>query len=298
MSASTISAPPKYIAEVRNSQEVTLYGTADLACWKKKLLPQKLVPIEQNGQARLLISAVASTWLGVGFREFLIAIEANPESHSPEAGSSPGMYLLTAYNTSRAFAFMEQRYFQTPYTYGGVEIQCGQPTSFRLKQRTGELVTAERTPLRSVAPRIDEAWEGAIYLPPRTAKGPPHRQSVLRQAERPHRDHPLRTRSRHPPHHPRTERPSPQLVAGVGVCGQRVACPQLGDARAIEDLSARLIHGESCRRGGPDVALNVWVAEQQEVTEVQPAFYPSYSFVTQSSKAMPGPPREGLCLFI
>ena len=170
MSTSTISAAPKYIAEVRNSQEVTLYGSADLDYWERNLRPERLVPVEQNGQARLLISAVASCWLGVRFREFLIAIEANPESDSPEAGTSPGLYLLTAYNTSRPFAFMEQRYFQTPYTYGGVEVQCGQPTSFRLKQRTGEMVSAERTPPHSVAPKIDESWDGAIYLPPRTAK--------------------------------------------------------------------------------------------------------------------------------
>ncbi len=170
MSASTISAPPKYIAEVRNSQEVTLYGTADLAYWKNRLQPERLVPVVRDGQARLLISAVASTWLGVRFREFLIAIEANPESHSPETGTSPGLYLLTAYNTSRAFAFMEQRYFQTPYTYGTVEVQCSQPTSFRLKQRTEELVSAERTPLRSAPPQTHESWEGAIYLPPRIAK--------------------------------------------------------------------------------------------------------------------------------
>jgi hypothetical protein len=165
-----MSAAYRYIAEVRNSQEITLYGSADLDYWERKLRPERLVPVERDGQARLLISAVSSCWLGVRFREFLIAVEANPKSHSPGLGASTGLYLLTAYNTSRPFAFIEQRYFQTPYSYGIVEVQCGQPTSFRLQHRAGELVYAERMPPRSVAPKIDESWEGAIYLPPRTVK--------------------------------------------------------------------------------------------------------------------------------
>ncbi len=174
MSASVISAAPKYIAEVRNSQEVTLDGSADLAYWQKKLLPQKLVPVEEHGQARLMISAVASCWLGVRFREFLIAVLANPVDQSPEAGSSPGFYLLTAYNTSRAFTFVEQRYFQTPYTYGTVEVQCGRMPSCLLKQRTGEMLSAVRNAQPPATPPFEEVWEGAIYLPPRpaNARGP------------------------------------------------------------------------------------------------------------------------------
>ena len=46
------------------------------------------------------------------------------------------------------------------------------------------------------------------------------------------------------------------------------------------------------RRGGPDTALSVWVAMQQEVTEDSPPFKPSCSCVTQTSKAMSGPPRH------
>lgn len=174
MSASTISAPPNYIAEVRNSQEVTLYGIADLAFWEKRLHPQKLVPVVQNGQARMMISAVASNWLGVRFREFLIAVLANPAHQSPQPGSSPGFYLLSAYNTSRAFAFIEQRYFQTPYTHGTVEVQCGRQPSFQLKQRSVEMLSAVRHSQSPATEQVDEFWEGAIYLPPRPAhaRGP------------------------------------------------------------------------------------------------------------------------------
>lgn len=169
MSASTLSAAPQYIAEVRNSQEVTLYGSADLAYWEKKLRPEKLVPVEQNGRARLMISAVASCWLGVKFREFMIAVEVNPKHHTQDVGTSTSLYLLTAYNTSRPFAFMEQRYFQTPYSYGNVEVQCGSQSSFRLKPRTGEMVHAVRATPPDAIPKVDEVWDGAIYLPPRPA---------------------------------------------------------------------------------------------------------------------------------
>ncbi len=170
MSASSLSAPRKYIAEVRNSQEVSLYGSADLTFWTKQLLPEKLVPVEKNGQAQLMISAVASRWLGVPFSEFMIAVLANPVDHSPLVGSSPGMYLLTAYNTSRPFTFIEQRYFLTPYTHGVVQVECGQTPSFRLKLRPGEVVSAVRKSQFPLRPTVDEIWEGPIYLPPRPAK--------------------------------------------------------------------------------------------------------------------------------
>ena len=45
-------------------------------------------------------------------------------------------------------------------------------------------------------------------------------------------------------------------------------------------------------RGGPDAALSVWVVQQQEVKGRRSPFKPSCSFVTQTSKAMSGPPRE------
>ena len=172
MSASVIIAAPKYIAEVRNSQEVTLYGAADLAYWTKKLQPQKLVPVEEHGRARMMISAVASNWLGVRFREFLIAVLAYPAHQSPQPGSLPGCYLLSAYNTSRAFAFIEQRYFQTPYTHGTVEVQCARQPSFQLKQRSGEMLSAVRHSQSPATEQVEEVWEGAIYLPPRPARGP------------------------------------------------------------------------------------------------------------------------------
>ena len=169
MPESTLSSPPQYIAEVRNSREVTLYGTADLGYWKQKLRPEKLVPVEQNGHARLMISAVASCWLGVRFSEFLIAVESQPLPQTATSCASQGMYLLTAFNTSRAFAFMEQRYFQTPYTYGNVEVQCGPQPSIQLRQRTDEMVWATQTTPRAEAPKVHEHWEGVIYLPPSLA---------------------------------------------------------------------------------------------------------------------------------
>ncbi len=46
--------PRKYIAEVIHSQEITLFGTADLGFWTRMLQPQNLVPIARNGQAEFL----------------------------------------------------------------------------------------------------------------------------------------------------------------------------------------------------------------------------------------------------
>jgi hypothetical protein len=169
MSVSTVRTPHPYIAEVRNSQEVTLYGSADLKYWQQRLLSEKLVPVEQDGKARLMISAVASRWLGVRFSEFSIVILANPAGHAAIDEGHSGYFLPTAYNTSRPFTFIEQRYFQTPYSYGKVDVQCHPTASFSLKQRAGEMIHAASRTL-STAPKTDEVWEGPIYLPPRPAK--------------------------------------------------------------------------------------------------------------------------------
>ncbi len=45
-------------------------------------------------------------------------------------------------------------------------------------------------------------------------------------------------------------------------------------------------------QGGPDAALSVWVVEQREATDDTLTFKPSCSCVTQTSKAMSGPPRR------
>ena len=169
MSTSVAKTAPRYIAEVCNSQEVTLFGTADLAFWQRKLQLENLLPVDRNGRAQLMISAVSSRWLGARFSEFMIAVLAEPRGHVPDAGDSPGMFLLTAYNTSRPFTFIEQRYFQTPYKHGSIAVQSSPQPSLLLKQRAVELVQAKRVDQSHAVSNIEEVWEGKIYLPPRTS---------------------------------------------------------------------------------------------------------------------------------
>jgi hypothetical protein len=158
--------PVPFVAEITNVREVSLLGTADLGFWKGPLREAKLVPIEKDGQALLLISAMASRFLGVPFRELAIAVMVG---HT--AGAKPeGLYLERAFNTSRLFTFIERNWFTTPYEYGKVDVDVAIPASFRLEKTSGLVLRAEmsaevgatsREPVRAG----DECWEGPIYLP-------------------------------------------------------------------------------------------------------------------------------------
>ena len=161
----------KFIAEVRNSQEVTLIGDADFHFWCEKLSPEQLVPSEVNGRAELIITAVASRWMGVRFTELSFAVSVARKS----GGTPRSVFLLTAYNTSRAFAFMERTMFQTPYVHGAVHVQCGSRPCFQLQRESSDVLQVGRRELNGI-PRIAEVLDWTIYLPTRSNKAPPSRK--------------------------------------------------------------------------------------------------------------------------
>lgn len=164
MVESTLSTSPRYIATVKNSREIILFGTADLQFWTRKLKPENLSPAERDGQSQVMIAAVESRWLGVRFCEFLVAVltETNQKQ-----GAMPSYYLVAAYNTSRAFTFIEQRYFQTPYQHAEIEVHLtSHHSEIKLRRRSAELILASQQ-LPGTAPPVSTDWEGVIYLPPR-----------------------------------------------------------------------------------------------------------------------------------
>ena len=78
--------PPKYPVEISPVREVTLVGTADLSFWTDRLRTEKLRPADHDGQAQLYISAVASRFKGIPFREVSISICTYPDSIDTTAG--------------------------------------------------------------------------------------------------------------------------------------------------------------------------------------------------------------------
>lgn len=154
----------KYIAEVVNVRELGLTGSADLAFWTKWLEPQGLEPIDHDGSARLMFTAVDAKWMGVRFRELSIGAVVRGELGGEQ---QDGLHLLHAFNSSRLYAFCERRLLRTPYDHADVRVDVRLPASMHVgRSKSGALLAnmsgeAERTPSSSA----DECWEGPIYLP-------------------------------------------------------------------------------------------------------------------------------------
>lgn len=162
----TPPAPPPFVAVISPVREVTLHGNADLVRWRDLLRLEGLEPAAVGGRARILVSAIESSFRGARFREAVISV-AVADRDGTEAG-----YLGQAFNSSRFFAFVERRIFRTPYAHArvaldmspavGFDVGVGPATILRGALRLGD-GTAARRPLRTG----NELFEGRIHLPSR-----------------------------------------------------------------------------------------------------------------------------------
>lgn len=152
---------PHYIAEVRGSREVTLFGVADVRFWEEKLAGESITLAREAGQARVMITAVASRWMGISFSELIIGLQTAAD---PQGAFPAGLFLLTGYNTSRIFTWFERNYFHTPYRVGNVHVPSEQPRGFELQLRKQAVIVAE---CRAREPATTEEinWEGPVFLP-------------------------------------------------------------------------------------------------------------------------------------
>ena len=159
--------PIKYVAEVAPVKEVTLHGLADLAYWRDKLAAENLQPLKSNERAQVIISATEAKFWGITFRELLIGIHVQPTSAMP--AGMPAMYLIQAWNSVSAFAWIERMMFGTPYATGKIAVDPRYPSSLQLSQRAELLVAADMSgeQQRKPAEVVEENWHGAIFLPRR-----------------------------------------------------------------------------------------------------------------------------------
>ncbi len=149
----------KYVAEIHNAREVCLVGAADLRFWQARLAFNELSPANIGGQAELWLTAVQLKWLGVTFRELSVAVRLDPNTAPP-----PSVYLISAFNTSRVFAWCERKCFQTPYQHANVAVHAEQPWSFELRDDKTVTLTAQSGGIASLK-SVDETWTGTIFLP-------------------------------------------------------------------------------------------------------------------------------------
>ena len=132
--------PVKWISQLAHVREVSLLGTADLAYWKDRLQEEKLFPAERDGQAQVLIIAADSKYWGVRFRELSFSVLVCPHE---ERTLQNAAYLLGAYNSLRLFAFVEQRFFSTPYSHGDVRVSASLPAFVHLVKNKEVVFGAE-----------------------------------------------------------------------------------------------------------------------------------------------------------
>ena len=157
----TISGKPvKYIAVVNGGREVTLIGSAEYDYWADRLLHDNLVPQKVNGRAEVILSAVQLKWMGISFREFSVSIRV----HDRAEPSIDGIYLVSAFSTSRLLAFIENHHFRTPYCHSNIDVSVQDPWSLQLFDGRNPVIKSERHDADDVE-YCDETWEVRIFLP-------------------------------------------------------------------------------------------------------------------------------------
>jgi hypothetical protein len=167
LSARTMNASVKYVAELTHVREVSLRGTAEMALWKNRLIGEGLVPAEQDGRAQIMIIAADMTFKGVRFSEVSFSVlVARDEQEAPRDAA----FLVQAFNSCRLFAFCERALFSTPYDHGDCRVSTSSPASIRLStggqvvfraEMQDDLTAAGREPSRTGY----EGWEGPVFLP-------------------------------------------------------------------------------------------------------------------------------------
>lgn len=170
------AAPVKYVAVIHPVREVALLGTADLDWWRQHLAPQELAPYSDQGRASILVSAIESKFLGVRFREMIVSVFVS----SDESGTTnDGAYLVSAFNTSRVFSWVERTAFRTPYRCAAIDLQTEPAESFGLIDAGRAALSVERRQATPPVASREQSWDGTIYLPgpPASPGGPsPKRQ--------------------------------------------------------------------------------------------------------------------------
>ncbi|WP_425617951.1 hypothetical protein NA78x_001641 [Anatilimnocola sp. NA78] len=160
----TSSTPPlKFVAQVEPVKEVTLHGHADLAYWQNRLRGEELQPASCDGSAQLFVSATEAKFLGLTFRECIIGIQVARE-HETEAAAG-AMYLLHAWNSLRAFAWIERNLFSTPYYPGQIRVAAQAPATFQINERGVTLIDAAIGGTAPPTKIAEETWQGPIFLP-------------------------------------------------------------------------------------------------------------------------------------
>jgi hypothetical protein len=152
----------RYETTVRDVEEVSVVGGAELGSWAGRMERDGLRPLPVEGRAEITLLACSSTYMGIRFRELALAVTvAQPTS----ASALHGAYLVKAWNSVRFFAFVERAWFKTPYEPARVSVDAGPPAAFSAERQGTSLLTARMAGRPGQAEAGDDAWEGTVFLP-------------------------------------------------------------------------------------------------------------------------------------
>jgi hypothetical protein len=154
----------KYIADIEPVHEVSIVGSAEAEFWSRRLAAIGLTPSIVDGRAQVVLSAMASQFRGIRFRELCISVIAKVRGAE---SSGEALFLLQAFNSSRLFTFCERVFFSTPYLHARLEVSVNGLASVDLSEGATTLLRARfssetRKPLRT----SHDCFEGPIFLPP------------------------------------------------------------------------------------------------------------------------------------
>ena len=153
--------PVKYIAELEHVREVSIACEGDLQFWQDYLRRHELVPLSRDGRAHILIVAAKMRYMGLLFSEVSFSVEVV----NPLNTEVPAAFLISAFNSSRLFAWSERLFFRTPYVRAGCDMQLDPPAAWvdDGHARLFEASMGSDTLLARAGETID-GWEGVIFL--------------------------------------------------------------------------------------------------------------------------------------
>ena len=160
--------PIQYTATIQNVSEVTLYGQAAASYWQARLEGCSFQPASTDGRVDILLSATSARYMGSPFMELSISL-AIQGSAAPS-----NFFLVQAFNSSAAFAWIERTFFQTPYYPAGLRVQGRLPAEIQASQGGRTILSAAMAGGEARLPTAsqDEDWLIPIFLPAGKARKP------------------------------------------------------------------------------------------------------------------------------
>jgi hypothetical protein len=154
-------------AYIRNVKELSLTCSADADRWKEYLEQYGLRPTVKEGKVSIVIAVNDLAFIGIRFQEVTISISVQNPDTSSEYGS---VFLLTAYNSNRFFAWFEKKILSTPFRKGKIVFETEKYSEAELFESGVPLLRLHHAPEPSRMfriPKIEghETWKGTVFFP-------------------------------------------------------------------------------------------------------------------------------------